>query len=118
MTDIQNLKLTQKIQIAVIKDAIFNMENGKSTVIDGLSIEFFKEFFELIKFRLQNIYNKTLFDIQIAPKLWNQYIITLIPKKGNTKYLKYWGPISLLCVDCKILTKILANCLKGTLMQI
>ena len=49
---------------------------------------------------------------------WNQAIITLIPKKGDTKYLKYWRPISLLCTDSKILTKILANRLKHILPEI
>ena len=36
----------------------------------------------------------------------------MIPKKGEINYLKYCRPISLLCVDYKILTKILANRLK------
>ena len=48
----------------------------------------------------------------------NQAIITLIPKKGNLNSIKYWRPIiSLLCVDYKILTKILANRLKKNTSQ-
>lgn len=87
------------------------MENGKSPGIDGLPIEFYKEFFEQIKYDLQNTYNKTLFDIKIAPKTWNQAITTLIPEK-------YWRPMSPLCVDHKILTNILANRLKHILPEI
>ena len=45
----------------------------------------------------------------------NQAIITLIPNKGKLNQLKYWRPISLLCQDYKILTKILANRLKQVL---
>ena len=45
-------------------------------------------------------------------------IITLIPKKGDLNKLKYWGPISLLCIDYKILTKVLANRLKNVLPEI
>ena len=51
------------------------------------------------------------------PKIWNQ-TITLIPKKRNIKLLKYWKLISLLCIDYKILRKILANRLKYILPQI
>ena len=53
-----------------------------------------------------------------TPKTWNQAIITLIPKKGDTNLLKYWRPISLLCKDYKILIKILANRLKYILPDI
>ena len=41
-------------------------------------------------------------------------IITLVPKKGkNLCQLKNWHPISLLNVDYKILTKVLAMCLQN-----
>ena len=94
------------------------MENGKSPGIDGIPIEFSKEFHEIIINDLQKTFNEALFNNQTIPKTWNQAIITLIPKKGNTEILKYWRPISLLCVDYKILTKILANRLKNILPNI
>ena len=65
------------------------MENGKSPGIDGLPIEFYKQFFETIKYDLQTTYDKTLFDLYPKPETWNQAVITLIPEKGNTKLLKY-----------------------------
>ena len=94
------------------------MENGKSLGVDGIPIEFYKEFLETIIPDLQKTFNETLFTNKKMPKTWNQAMITLIPKKGNIKLFKYWRPISLLCVDYKILTKILANRLRHILPQI
>ena len=88
------------------------MENGKSPRVDGIPIEFYNEVLETIILDLQKTFNETLFTNKKTPKTWNQAIITPIPKKGNIKLLKYWRPISLLCVDYKILTKILSNRLK------
>ncbi len=39
-------------------------------------------------------------------------ILTLIPKKGDLGSLKNWRPVSLICVDFKILSKSLTNRLK------
>ena len=114
----KNEKLTKKVEINEIKEVIQSMENGKSPGVDGIPIEFYKEFLETIIPDLQKTYNETLFTNKKTPKTWNQAMITLIPKKGTIKLLKYWRPISLLCVDYKILTKILANRLRHILPQI
>ena len=95
------------------------MENGKSPGVDGIPIEFYKEFFDILKKDLQTVFNNVLFKLKRTPKTWNSAIICLIPKrKDKLEYLKYWRPISLLCTDYKILTKILANRLKQILPNI
>ena len=119
ITDLQNQKLTKQIQITEIQQALQTMENGKSPGIDGIPIEFYREFFELLKKDLQDIFNNVLFEQKITPKTWNHAIISLIPKQTEKlNSLKYWRPISLLCTDYKILTKILANRLKQILPNI
>ena len=45
----------------------------------------------------------------------NQTITILLPKHDKKANLKNWRPISLLCSDYKVLTKILSNRLKPTL---
>ncbi|KAK3562923.1 hypothetical protein QTP86_011448 [Hemibagrus guttatus] len=35
-------------------------------------------------------------------------VLTLLPKKGDLTHLKNWRPVSLLCTDCKLLSKALA----------
>ena len=46
--DTQNQKLTKQIQIIEIPQALQTMENGKSPGIDGIPVEFYKEFFNLL----------------------------------------------------------------------
>ena len=57
ITNEQNNKLTKQIEITEIKEAIQSMENGKSPGLDGIPIEFYKEFIEIIKKDLQKTYN-------------------------------------------------------------
>lgn len=71
ISDNQNSLLSQKMHITEIKEAIFNIQNGKSPGIDGLPTEFYKEFYETIKYDLQTTYNKTLFEFQSTPISWN-----------------------------------------------
>ena len=93
------------------------MENGKSPGIDGLPIEFCKSFYELIKTDLLHLYNSILFQNEDLTPSMTKAIINLIPKNSEKEYLKNWRPISLLCCDYKMLTKILSNRLKTTLAQ-
>ena len=52
----QNQQLTKQIQIIEIQQALQTMENGKSPGMDGIPVEFYKEFFDLLKKDLQDIF--------------------------------------------------------------
>ena len=45
-------------------------------------------------------------------------MLTLLPKKGDLQEIKNWGPVSLLCVDYKLLSKVLSNRLKKVMDQL
>ena len=81
ITNAQNNQLTKQIETTEIKEAIQSMENGKSPGIDGIPIEFYKEFIETIKKDLQKIFNEILFTNKKTPKSSNQAIITFDTKK-------------------------------------
>ena len=56
------------------------MENGKSPGIDGITIEFYKSLFDLIKSDLLQLDNSILFqDENLIPSM-TKAIINLIPK--------------------------------------
>lgn len=100
-----------------LKNAVFQKENAKSPGIDGLPIEFYTTQCELIKNDLLDLYNSILFRNETIPTSMTRAIIILLPKNDEKELLKNWRPVSLLCVDYKILTKIISNRLKTTLDQ-
>ena len=118
MENEQNEYLTKLINKNKLKQAIFPMQNDKSPGIDGIPVEFYKTFYKTLENDLIQLYNNILFLEKNITNTMKQAIITLIPKKGDSNKLKYWRSISLLCIDYKILTKILANRLKHVLPNI
>ena len=94
------------------------MKNEKSPGIDGFPVEFYKIFWNEIKDMLLESYQYSIDtgSLSISQK---QGIITLLPKSDkDLSYLKNWRPITLLTVDYKILSSVLAMRLKSNLSDI
>ena len=89
------------------------MQLGKSPGLDGLTVQFYKFFWtdkkDYLIASLQHALDSGKFSIS-----QRQGVIRLLPKKDkNMQFIQNWHPITLLSVDCKILTKMLANRLKS-----
>jgi hypothetical protein len=82
-----------------------------------MPIEFYRVFWDLIGPDLLQVANYC-FENKILTPTMRTGVITLLYKKGDKTYLKNWRPISLLCIDYKIITKSLANRLKTVLPHI
>ena len=57
------------------------MENDKFLGIDGIPIEFYKEFIETVKKDLQKTFHEILFTNKITPKTWIQANSNIDTKK-------------------------------------
>lgn len=86
--------------------------------MDGFTIQYFKKFIDILAPILTKIYLEA-FQLGTLPCSFNKALITLIPKKGrDTMDPSNYRPLSLINVDCKLLTKILAFCLDKVLPDI
>ena len=90
---------------------------NKTPGIDGIPIEFYVECWEEIGDDMVEMYNNVLQDGYLCPSQ-RKAIINILPKNSDSKYISDFRPISLLCVDYKILAKILSERMKRILCKI
>lgn len=89
-----------------IKSAIHSMGCNKSPGVDGVSVEFYRDYFDLLGTDLLEVYNE-VFDFGELTASQRTGVITLLPKKGDLQDPSSWRPISLLTIDYKIIAKVL-----------
>ena len=93
-------------------------KKNKSPGIDGLPIEFYLKFWPLLSKVFHQLANN-IFTNGLSPEAQQRIsIIALIHKKDDKELLDNWRPISLLCVDYKIIAKVLSLRLKQALPHI
>ena len=98
--------------------ALRSFENNKALGNDGIPIEFYKTFWSLISNSYMNCVNKSFEKGEISSSM-KQAIITLIEKKDKDRsLLENWRPISLVNVDAKIISKVIATRIKNILPYI
>ena len=95
-----------------------SFQKNKTPGNDGLTVEFYSAFWPLIGKYLVDCINY-VYEFGELSNTQKQAIITLIEKKGKDKRLiKNWRPISLINVDAKIISKVLAKRLEKVLPYI
>ncbi len=104
-------RMNAGIEEEEVLEAVMEMAKDKSPGIDGLPVEFYQVFWELIKENFIQAMQKSMLE---GKMIGTQAIslITLIPKAGiniDLQKIQNYRPISLLCVDRKIYSKILAK---------
>lgn len=88
--------------------ALFGMARNKSPGSDGLPMEFYITFWDVLGPDLVDVFNAS-FDAGRLPSSQRSALISLIFKKGDRLLHKNWRPISLLNVDYKLCARTLAG---------
>ena len=96
-----------QLSVEECTEAIFKMKLNKSPGIDGLTVEFYRTFWESIKYLIVFILNKCHEDRQLSFSQRTS-VLTLLFKKDDPLKLDNYRPISLLNVDLKLLSYTLA----------
>ena len=95
-----------------------SFNNNKTPGNDGIPIEFYRKFWPLIGDSFIRCVNEC-FDKGEMSSSQKQAVITLIEKKGKDRtFLENWRPISLVNVDAKIMSKVIASRIKNVLPEI
>ena len=95
------------LSLPEITTALGNMSRNKSPGPDGLSVEFYSKFWNLLGPILLEVINLCYADSDLCDSMKTSNM-RLVFKKGDRKSLKNWRPISLLNVDYKICLKALS----------
>ena len=109
--------LDRPIQLDEIRKVLTCMSRNKSPGIDGLPVEFYYQFFDIVGKDLLLIYNE-IFEKEILTKSQRTAVITLLPKKGDCLDPGNKRPISLLTCDYKIISKVIQMRLSTVLPDI
>ena len=87
-----------------ISFSVNNMNTNKSPGPDGLTVEFYRKFWDLLAPHLVIVFNCCLEAGEMCESMKTSNT-RVVFKKGDRKNLKNWRPISLLNVDYKICSK-------------
>ena len=88
--------------------AINKLKSNLSAGPDGLPPLLFKR----IKYAIANpltLLFKQMLSVASVPEVWKTAIVTPVHKKGPTNVLSNYRPISITCVPCKLLERIVIN---------
>ncbi|CAM2120244.1 unnamed protein product [Caretta caretta] len=93
------------------------MPTNKSPGMDGLTVEFYRVFWDLLGPDLVTVWPKSL-QSGVLPLSCRRAVFALLPKKGDLRDLRNWHPVSLLSTDYKIVVKAISLRLGSVLVDV
>lgn len=117
ITQEQNEALMRPITMEEVDLAMQETSDGKTPGPDGFTSHFFHHCWSLIREEVWQLVEDSRKSIMVLPAL-NATFLTLITKEEHVKHPNQFRPIALYNVIYKLITKIIALCLKPLLPTI
>ena len=117
LSDVDRMMLSAPISKEETYKALTFMALNKTPGIDGLPAEFYVKNWEDISDTMIELYAAILYSGNMGASQ-RKGIINLIPKSSDLLYIENFRPISLLCVDYKILAKVMSERIKKVLCKV
>ncbi|CAM2097000.1 unnamed protein product [Caretta caretta] len=97
-------RLELPLTLAEFSEALLHMPTNKSPGMDGLTVEFYCAFWNILGPELAIVWAESL-QGGVLPLSCRRALLALLPKKGDLHDLRNWHPVSLLTTDYKIVAK-------------
>lgn len=117
VTEEENTELKSVISAEEVKSAVFSMYPEKSPGLDGLNPAFFQNYWGIVRGDVVKFFQQYI-STGVLPREVNQTIVCLIPKIKMPQEMTDFCPISLCNTLVRIISKVLANRLKGCLNKL
>jgi Reverse transcriptase (RNA-dependent DNA polymerase)/Endonuclease-reverse transcriptase len=91
-----------------VRNAMRTLKSSLSCGPDGLPPIFFKRMLSCLPLPLSLLYQQ-LMSVSYVPEEWKKAIITPVFKKGETSDVSNYRPISLTCVACKLMERVIVQ---------
>lgn len=110
--------LDADITLNEIKTAISQLPNNKAPGPDGFGAEFYKAYSAVLAPLILRMFNHAKVSGTLPSSLYHGVISLILKKDRDPLSVSSYRPISLLCVETKILTKILSTRLKDHITKL
>ncbi|CAM2095021.1 unnamed protein product [Caretta caretta] len=97
-------RLELPLALAEFSEALRLMPTNKSLGMDGLTVEFYCMFWDVLDPDTVTVLAETL-ERGVLPLLCRRAVLALFPKKGDVHHLWNWHPLSFLSRDYKVMAK-------------